>query len=37
MNTDPYAVLGLSPGASDDEVKAAYAADCANHRTGATA
>lgn len=24
MNTDPYAVLGLSPGASDDEVKAAY-------------
>lgn len=24
MNSDPYAVLGLAPGASDDEVKAAY-------------
>ena len=24
MMTDPYAVLGLSPGASDDEVKSAY-------------
>lgn len=24
MNNDPYAVLGLAPGASDDEVKAAY-------------
>ena len=24
MMSDPYAVLGLSPGASDDEVKAAY-------------
>ena len=24
MNSDPYAVLGLTRGASDDEVKSAY-------------